>query len=358
RSWGLVPARNSNGGPPITAKAAERLALEFGARLTSHGDRQMLDRPQARPSAPLDLRFVYGQLQFRPPPKQGLERAYSLDACELMPQTEMNAGAEGDMPVRPALEINLLRMRIGLRIEVRGHQHGNDLLALLQPDTADLELPVAVAGLGDLHGREEPQEFLESEMAPAPFFFWPVTQSGFFQELMHRAADEMRGGFVPREQQQEDHRHHLVAADLTAVLLDAHQLGNQPLAATFARDLQLLLQVAPHRVKTHDNLRNHADEPDGAGEAREATGPGRELGPVGKRQAEQLADHRERQLARVALDEVGGYVLRGQSVARRVGDGEDARLHLEDGATAEGCIDDIPQTPLVRAAPFHECVCA
>ena len=28
---------------------------------------------------------------------------------------------------------------------------------------------------------------------------------------MHRAADEMRGGFVPREQQQEDHRHHLVA---------------------------------------------------------------------------------------------------------------------------------------------------
>src|SRR5215467_10148319 len=85
----------------------------------------MLDRPQARP--PLDLRFVYGQLQFRPPPKQGLERAYSLDACELMPQTEMNAGAEGDVPVRPALEIKLLRMRIGLRIEVRGHQHGNDL---------------------------------------------------------------------------------------------------------------------------------------------------------------------------------------------------------------------------------------
>src|SRR5262249_31110603 len=167
RSWGLVPARNSNGGPPITAKAVERLALESGARLTSHGDRQMLDRPQARPSAPLDLRFVYGQLQFRPPPKQGPERAYSLDACELMPQTEMNTGAEGDVPVRPALEIKLLRMRIGLRIEVRGHQHGNDLLALLQPDTAELELPADVARLGELHRREEPQEFLDREIGPA-----------------------------------------------------------------------------------------------------------------------------------------------------------------------------------------------
>jgi hypothetical protein len=33
---------------------------------TSHGDRQMLDRPQARPPTPLDLRFVYGQRAIRP----------------------------------------------------------------------------------------------------------------------------------------------------------------------------------------------------------------------------------------------------------------------------------------------------
>ena len=88
-----------------------------------------------------------------------------------MPQTEMNAGAEGDMPVRPALEVKLLRMRIGLRIEVRGHQHGNDLLALLQPDTAELEVPADVARLGELHWRKEPQEFLDSEIGPAPVFF-------------------------------------------------------------------------------------------------------------------------------------------------------------------------------------------
>src|SRR5262249_1501188 len=122
-------------------------------RSTSRSDRQMFDRPQARPSAPLDLRSVHGQLQFRPPPKQGFERAYSLDPCELVPEAEMNAGAKGDMPVRAALEIKLLRMPIGMRIEVCCHEHGNDLLALLQPDTAELEVPADVARLGELHRR-------------------------------------------------------------------------------------------------------------------------------------------------------------------------------------------------------------
>src|SRR5262245_14891508 len=131
----------------------------------------MLDRPKARPSAPLDLRFVHGQLQFRPSAKQGLERAYSLDACELRSQAEMNAGAKGDMPVRSALEIKLLRIRVGVRIEVCCHQHGNDLITLLQPDTAELEVPTDVARLRELHRREEPQEFLDREIGSTPVFF-------------------------------------------------------------------------------------------------------------------------------------------------------------------------------------------
>src|SRR5262245_61061043 len=114
-------------------------------------DRQMLDRLQARPLAPPDLPFIDGQVQLRPAPEQGLQRAYPLDARELMAEAEMDAGAEGHMPIRLALEIELLRMRIGLRIEVCGHQHGNDLLALLQPDAAQLEVPADVARLGELH---------------------------------------------------------------------------------------------------------------------------------------------------------------------------------------------------------------
>src|SRR5262249_56201989 len=125
-------------------------------------------------------------------PKQGLEGAYSLDACELVPEAEMNAGAKGDMPVRSALEIKLLRMPIGMRIEVCCHEHGNDLLAPLQPDTAELEVPADLARLGALHRREEPQEFLDREIGPTPVFFQPVPKGGILQQLMHRAADEMR----------------------------------------------------------------------------------------------------------------------------------------------------------------------
>ena len=90
------------------------------------------------------------------------------------------------------------------------------------------------------------------------------------------------------------------------------------------------------------------EEADGAGEAREAARPGRELRPVGKRQAEKLADHRKRQLSRIAVDEVGRTSLREQLVGQLVGDREDARLHLEDGPTAEGFIDNIAQPPVIR----------
>jgi hypothetical protein len=81
-----------------------------------HSNRQMLDGPHARAFAPLDPRFVDSQLKFRPALEQGLQRANSLDARELMAEAEVNAGAEGNMPVRLALEIELLRVRIGPRM--------------------------------------------------------------------------------------------------------------------------------------------------------------------------------------------------------------------------------------------------
>src|SRR5262249_54101393 len=120
--------------------------------ITARRNRQTLDRPQARPLAPFDLRFVDRQLQSRPAPEQGLERASSLDARQLMAKAKMNSGAEGDMPVWLALEVELLRMDIGLRIQIRGHQHRHDPIALLQPDSTELDVLAHVARLGELHG--------------------------------------------------------------------------------------------------------------------------------------------------------------------------------------------------------------
>src|SRR5262245_22238328 len=100
---------------------------------------------QAWPPAPFDLGLVHRQRQSWPAPEQGLQRACALDARELVAQAVMNAGTEGDMPVRFPREIELLRMLVCPRIQVGRRQHGNDLFALLQPDAAELGVLAHIA---------------------------------------------------------------------------------------------------------------------------------------------------------------------------------------------------------------------
>jgi len=49
-----------------------------------------------------------------------------------------------------------------------------------------------------------------------------------------------------------------------------------------------------------------------------------------------------------SLDEVGRTSIREQPAGKIVGDGANARLHIEDCAAAEGLVDDSPQTRVVR----------
>ena len=114
---------------------------------------------ETRPLAPLDLLFINGQREFRPAPKQSLQCAYALKARKLMAKTKMNSGAERKMPVRLAREIKFFRVGICLRIEVGCRQHGHDLLAPFQPDTAEFDLFANKPRFGELHHRNEPQEF-------------------------------------------------------------------------------------------------------------------------------------------------------------------------------------------------------
>src|SRR6516165_765974 len=154
----------------------------------------------------------------------------------------------------------------------------------------------------------------------------------------------MRGGFMRREQQQEDHRHHFLALDLSALLFDPHKFSDETVTTILPRCFDLFLQIALHC----EDIRDPAEEADDAPDARDAAGPGGELGPVGKRQAEQFADHRKRQLSRVAVDEVGRAALCEQFRGELLGDREDVRLHVEDGATAKGFVYNAPQTSVIR----------
>src|SRR5262249_12441385 len=106
-----------------------------------------------------------------------------------MAEAEVNSGAEGDMPVRLSPEIEFLGMDICLRIEVRGRKHWHDPVALLERDPAKLDVLAHEARLGELHRRDEPQEFLDRQIGPAPILFQPVAEAGIFQKLMDRTAD-------------------------------------------------------------------------------------------------------------------------------------------------------------------------
>ena len=107
-------------------------------------------------------------------------------------------------------KIEPLRMRIGRGIHVGGRQHRHDPLALLHDDAAEIDVAAHIARLGELHRGEETQEFLDREIDAAPVLLEPVAQIRVFQELVHGAADQVRGGLVAREQQQEHHGYDFV----------------------------------------------------------------------------------------------------------------------------------------------------
>ena len=153
----------------------------------------------------------------------------------------------------------------------------------------------------------------------------------------------MRRGVGARRQQQKQHRHHFVAADAPAFHFDPHQLGYQSLAAFLAGRLQALGHVAPHLPDGSD----HAQEADDARELCPSLGPGDELRPVGPRQAQQLANHRQWQRLRIARNKVGRTSFGKQLRGKIIGDGTNARLHLEHGAAAEGLVDDAAQAGVV-----------
>jgi hypothetical protein len=89
----------------------------------------------------------------------------------------MNPGAEGDVPVRPSLELELFRMVVRLRIEIPRDQHGHDFFTPHQPDAAKLHVLSDEAQLGELHWGNEPEKFLDAGVGAAPILFQPIAQS-------------------------------------------------------------------------------------------------------------------------------------------------------------------------------------
>ena len=78
-----------------------------------------------------------------------------------------------------------------------------------------------------------------------------------------------------------------------------------------------------------------------------AVRPGDKSRPVGAWQTEQLADDRQRQLPRIALNQVGWTSLSEQLGRKLIGNCENSRLHVENGAATKGFVDNTAQTRMV-----------
>src|ERR1700739_1658756 len=110
-----------------------------------HHNRQLFDRAQSGAPVPADSRWVDRKLELRPAHEQRLQRASRLYPRQLMAEAKMDSGAEGDMPVRPPLEIEPFRLRVRLRVQIGRDNHGHDLVALAQANALKLDIVAHVA---------------------------------------------------------------------------------------------------------------------------------------------------------------------------------------------------------------------
>ena len=76
-------------------------------------NRELFKRSETRSLPPANIVRRHRQCKLRPAPEKGLERAFALNARELVTEAEMDARAEGEMSVGPPLQIEPFRIRVG-----------------------------------------------------------------------------------------------------------------------------------------------------------------------------------------------------------------------------------------------------
>ena len=86
------------------------------------------------------------------------------------------------MPVRPPLEIEAFRALVRLSIQIGGDEHRHHPVALLQFHALEVDILAHVARLGELHRRDEAQEFLDRQPGAAPVRRQPIAAIRILQQ--------------------------------------------------------------------------------------------------------------------------------------------------------------------------------
>ena len=275
--------------------------------------------------------------------RYALERDSRLRPSELETEAEMHACAEGEVRVRVARDVETVRiLELGRIAVCRREESGEHVAAAELPS-----LPDHVAGrearLGHLHWRYVAQAFLDAGRHQAWIALQPAALILMRQQRKEPAGNQMGGGFLPRAEEQENHRDQFVLAELLPVSFGVAQRGDQSVRQRSASRSRNAAKIADNA----DHAGNGADDRADIGSILQPAQPILEPIVILLRQAEHRADDRKRQVPAEFGHEIG---LRPslKPVEKPIGDFRDHRLHRLDRAALERLIDQAAQSAVLR----------
>jgi hypothetical protein len=287
---------------------------------------------------------AYGELRAGVTAEQLFESDPGFEPGQRRAQTVMRAVAEPDVRPVVAAEVEDVGLGEAARVAVgraQAHQHlfvRGDLDAV-EGDRLGRD---PERGVGDRGG--EADELVDRGGKQPGIGQQRLELAGVIQQGHHSVPDEASRGVVAGHHELEQARQQLLGGE--CFVFGGNQDADQVVGWAVALGLDQLAQVGHDTVRCLHGLRRRVADPSGEQHPK----PGVQEWAVGSRDAQQLADHLERQRVGVSLDEVdGGAGAGGVELVKEVaGDHADSRLQRGDPSRHEGPGHQPPQPGVVR----------
>ena len=272
-----------------------------------------------------------GESKVRESPEQRGEGDASFEAGQWCAEAEVGAVPEAEVRLRRAADVEHLGVVADVRVVVRAAEADQDLLAGGDHDAVELDGLGRDAERGVRDRCRVADELLDRCRHPLRFVRQQLQLVGVVEQGDDAVADEARRGVGAGNDELEEARQELLFGQPLVVVARRDEHTDEVVARRFAVRRHQVLEVGNDRVRRSDGLR------------RRRTAPRLEQGPepavqrflVGQRDAEQLADHPERQRMGEALDQIDdGVRPRGlELVEQLVDDAHDRRVRARRSAS-------------------------
>ena len=152
-----------------------------------------------------------------------LEGDLGFDAGELGAEAVVDAGAEGEVAIGMAVEIELVGVFEAGGVAVGGSERCEEHLTAADGVAAELGVGGDEAGLGDLGERDVAEQFLYGGFSQRPIGGELAELVGVGEKREDAVGDLVERCFVAGEEEQKDHRDELVFAETVAGFLGLNE---------------------------------------------------------------------------------------------------------------------------------------